>query len=83
MARINIKTLTDEIALHDAFSTTPKSKIEDVLRTIFTTITNHVVANDEVAIPGFGKFSLFESGTTGRKKLKYSQAKAVKDAVNA
>ena len=83
MARINIKTLTDEIALHDAFSTTPKSKIEDVLRTIFTTITNHVVANDEVAIPGFGKFSLFESAVTNKKKLKYSQAKAVKDAVNA
>ena len=83
MARINIKTLTDEIALHDAFSTTSKSKIEDVLRTIFTSITNHVVANDEVAIPGFGKFSLFESSTTGKKKLKYSQAKAVKDAVNA
>ena len=83
MARINIKSLTDEIALHDAFANTSKSQIEDVLRTVFSTITNHVVANNEVAIPGFGKFSLFESSTTNRKKLKYSQAKAVKDAVNA
>ena len=83
MARINIKALTDEIALHTAFSNTPKSHVEDVIRSLFTAITDHIVADNEVAIPGFGKFSKFTSSTTGNKKLKYSQAKAVKDAVNA
>ena len=83
MARINLPTLTSEIMLHDAFANTSKAQVEAVLRFTFDTIANHVVAGDEVALPGFGKFSLFESSATGRKKAKFTNAKALKDAVNA
>lgn len=83
MARINLPTLTSEIMLHDAFANTSKAQVEAVLRFTFDTIANHVTAGDEVAIPGFGKFSKFVSSTTERAKPKFQGAKAWKDAVNA
>ena len=64
MARINLPTLTSEIMLHEAFANTSKSQIDSALRHIFQTITDHVVAGDEVAIPAFGKFSKFVSSST-------------------
>ena len=83
MARTNIKDLTNDIMLHTAFEKASKSQVEDVLRTIFSTITDRVVAGDSVHIPGFGKFECFQSSVTGRKKPKFSGAKAFKEAVNA
>lgn len=83
MARTNIKDLTNDIMLHTAFDKTSKAQVEDVLRSLFTTIADRVIAGDSVHIPGFGKFEKFESSTTGRKKPKFSGAKAFKEAVNA
>ena len=83
MARTNIKDLTNDMMLHTAFEKASKSQVEDVLRTVFTTIADRVTAGDSVHIPGFGKFEKFESSTTGRKKPKFSGAKAFKEAVNA
>jgi len=83
MARTNIKDLTNDIMLHTAFDKTSKAQVEDVLRSLFATIADRVVAGDSVHIPGFGKFEKFESSTTGRKKPKFSGAKAFKEAVNA
>ncbi len=83
MARTNIKDLTNDLMLHTAFDKTSKAQVEDVLRSLFTTIADRVIAGDSVHIPGFGKFEKFESSTTGRKKPKFSGAKAFKEAVNA
>ena len=83
MARINLPALTSEIMLHDAFANSSKAQVEAVLRFTFDTIANHVIAGDEVALPGFGKFSKFTSSTTERSKPKFQGAKAFKDAVNA
>lgn len=83
MARTNIKDLTNDMMLHTAFEKASKSQVEDVLRTVFATIADRVTAGDSVHIPGFGKFEKFESSTTGRKKPKFSGAKAFKEAVNA
>lgn len=83
MARINLPTLTSEIMLHDAFANTSKAQVEAVLRFTFDTIANHVVAGDEIAIPGFGKFEKFTSSVTEKSKPKFKGAKAFKDAVNA
>lgn len=83
MARTNIKDLTNDIMLHTAFDKTSKAQVEDVLRSLFTTIADRVIAGDSVHIPGFGKFECFQSSVTGRKKPKFSGAKAFKEAVNA
>lgn len=83
MARTNIKDLTNDIMLHTAFDKTSKAQVEDVLRSLFATIADRVVAGDSVHIPGFGKFECFQSSVTGRKKPKFSGAKAFKEAVNA
>lgn len=79
MARINLPALTSEIMLHDAFANTSKAQVEAVLRFTFDTIANHVVAGDEVALPGFGKFERFESSVTGSIKPKFRPAKKFKD----
>ncbi len=83
MARTNIKDLTNDIMLHTAFDKTSKAQVEDVLRSLFATIADRVTAGDSVHIPGFGKFECFQSSVTGRKKPKFSGAKAFKEAVNA
>lgn len=83
MARINLKTLTETVMLHDAFENASKAKVEDAIRHIFDTILQATVNNDEVAIPSIGKFSKFTSAATGKSKLKFSGAKATKDALNA
>ena len=59
MARTNIKDLTNDIMLHTAFDKTSKAQVEDVLRSLFTTIADRVIAGDSVHIPGFGKFECF------------------------
>ena len=82
MARINLPALTNEVMLHDAFAYNTKSQVEDVLRHILSTITNHVVAGDEVALPGFGKFEQFQRAN-GVKVPKFRAAKAFKEAVGA
>ena len=83
MARINIPTLSSELALHEAFTNTSKAQVESVLRHLLTTIADHVVSGDEIALAGFGTFKPFTSSTSGKKKPKFTAAKAFKDAINA
>lgn len=81
MARINLPTLTSEIMLHEAFANTSKSQIDSALRHIFQTITDHIAAGDEVAIPAFGKFYKFTSSVTDSVKPKFKASKNFVDAV--
>lgn len=83
MARKNIKDLTNEVMLHEAFADVSKTKVEEALRMVFDTIQSNIVAGNDVAIPGFGKFSKFTSTVTEKSKPKFVGAKAFKDAVNA
>lgn len=78
--RLNIKDLTNEIMLHTAFENASKAQVEDVLRTILSTITTRVAAGDAVALPGFGKFENFER-SNGVKTPKFRPSKQFKDAV--
>ncbi len=80
MARINLPTLTSEIMLHEAFANTSKSQIDSALRHIFQTITDHIAAGDEVAIPAFGKFVNFVRANETHAP-KFRPSKAFKDAV--
>lgn len=77
--RINLPALTSEIMLHDAFQNATKAQVESVLRFILDTIADHVVAGDEVALPGFGKFERFQSSVTGSIKPKFRPAKKFKE----
>lgn len=81
MARTNIKDLTNDIMLHTAFEKASKSQVEDVLRTIFSTIEDRVVAGDSVHIPGFGKFEAYTSAVSNKTTPKFRAAKAFKATV--
>ena len=73
-----------------------KSKAEDIIAAMFTTIANEVTMGTEVAIPGFGKFMIVERAArmgvnpqTGAqikipasKTVKFKVSKTLKDACN-
>lgn len=80
--RLNIKDLTNEVMLHEAFAEVSKAKVEDALRTIFATIQSKVEAGDAVAIPGFGKFENF-TRSNGAKTPKFRPSSTFKAAVAA
>ena len=82
MARINLTSLTNEIGLHEALTDVRKAKTEDLLRAIFAFIKDHVIAGDDVAIPGFGKFENFER-QNGVKTPKFRPSTTFKAAVVA
>lgn len=82
MSRINKKALAEELALQDVFAELPKYKVEQFVEDFFSLLSTRVIAGDEVAIPGFGKFSKFTSSTSGRHKPKFTPAKAFKEAMN-
>ena len=81
--RLNIKDLTNEISLHTALADVSKAQVEDILRTVFSTISTKVIAGDAVAIPGFGKFESYTSSTSGKKSPKFRPSSVFKDAVVA
>ena len=81
MARTNIKDLTNDLMLHTAFDKTSKAQVEDVLRSLFTTIADRVIAGDSVHIPGFGKFEAYTSAVSNKTTPKFRAAKAFKAAV--
>jgi DNA-binding protein HU-beta len=74
----------------------PKAQAKAVLEAIFQAIAQAAAADEEVSVPGFGKFKLKSSPerqgrnpSTGEtiqiaasKKVTFTPAKALKDAVN-
>ena len=80
--RLNLKNLVEALELHDAFGETPKRQIEDVIRTLFSTIEAAVIADNKVAIPGFGTFTKHVSTTTGKAKAKFTSSATFKAKVN-
>jgi len=82
--RLNIKSLVEAVELHEALADAPKSKVEEVVRLVFATISDAVVAGDRVAIPGFGTFYKYESTTKpGQYTPKFKAAEAFKAGANA
>lgn len=80
MARYNKQSLIDDLALHNVFEDTPKSKVADLVNYLFDTIEERVTANDEVTIAGFGKFEKYQR-QNGTFKPKFTAFKDFKDAV--
>ena len=82
MARINKKVIVEELALQDFFAEAPKYKIEQFVEDFFQSLADKVIAGDEVAIPGFGKFAKFTTSTTGKHKPKFTPYGEFKAAMN-
>jgi len=80
--RINKPALVEEIMLHDVFADASKAQITDFVEFFFDKISSHVVAGNEVVIPGFGKFESF-TRSNGVNTPKFRPAKAFKDSVSA
>ena len=97
MAKISKVELINEIALHDAFANTSKSKVTSVVNHILDTITRHLVNGNEVNLSGFGIFKTTVSSARTAKVpgtdrtvevlaktvAKFKASKALKDAVLA
>ena len=97
MAKISKVELINEIALHDAFANTSKSKVTSVVNHILDTITGHLVDGNEVNLSGFGIFKTAVSfartakvpGTDKTVNVaattvaKFKVGKALKEAVSA
>jgi len=87
MARLNKQSLVDDLSLHRAFESTPKSQVAEVVDYIFELITDHVANGDDVTIAGFGKFQKTERTKNGEPigsfRPKLVTYKAFKDAVSA
>ncbi|MFW9602498.1 MAG: HU family DNA-binding protein [Prevotella sp.] len=89
--------LINEIALHDVFANTSKSKVTLVVNHIFDTITGHLVDGNRVTVSGFGIFKTAVSSAKTAKVpgtertvevpaktvAKFKASKALKDAVLA
>ena len=97
MAKISKVELINEIALHDAFANTSKSKVTSVVNHILDTITGHLVDGNEFNLSGFGSFKTAVSSARTAKVpgtdrtvevpaktvAKFKASKALKDAVLA
>ena len=97
MVKISKVELINEIALHDAFANTSKSKVTSVVNHILDTITTHLVNGNEVNLSGFGIFRTAVSSARTAKVpgtdrtvevpaktvAKFKASKALKDAVLA
>lgn len=97
MAKISKVELINEIALHDAFANTSKSKVTSVVNHILDTITGHLAEGNEVNLSGFGIFRTVVSSARTAKVpgtdktvevpaktvAKFKASKALKDAVLA
>jgi DNA-binding protein HU-beta len=97
MAKISKAELINEVALHDVFANTPKTKVTSVVNHILDTITGHLVDGNEVNLSGFGIFKTAVSkartatvpGTNktvevpAKTVAKFKASKALKNAVLA
>lgn len=81
MARLNKQSLVDQLYLHDALGDVSKRSIVDIVDTIFNTIEDAVVNDDEVAIAGFGKFERY-TRQNGVNKPKFTAFTDFKNAVS-
>ena len=54
---MNKKELVDKIAIEQGIS---KSKAEEVVNAVFSTIVDELKAGEQVKIPGFGNFAVKE-----------------------
>ncbi|MHB8098109.1 MAG: HU family DNA-binding protein [Sulfuricurvum sp.] len=80
MARINKAALVEEILLQDVFESATKKQVTQFVDDFFQTIANHVIAGDDVAITGFGKFEKYTK-QDGTFKPKFSAFTEFKSAV--
>lgn len=77
MTRINKPLLVEELLLQDIFAEATKGKVTEFVEDFFNLIAKHVVAGNEVAIPGFGKFERYtkQDGTFKPKFTAYGEFK--------
>jgi DNA-binding protein HU-beta len=85
--------IADKIAAEEGLS---KAQAKSIVDRVFTEITNAAISATETNVPGFGKFKIKETAArqgrnpaTGEtiqiaasKKLTFTPAKALKDALN-
>jgi DNA-binding protein HU-beta len=90
---MNITDLADHLAEQQGLA---KTNAKQAIETVLTAIVDAAVKGDEIALPGFGKFKVASraaregrnpaTGATikiaASKKLSFTPAKAVKDALN-
>ena len=82
MARYNKTNLVEDLILQDIFAEVSKKRITELVDDIFDLIQARVVAGDDVAFAGFGKFEKYQR-ENGSFKPKFSAFKDFKDAVSA
>lgn len=71
MARYTKVDLVNDLLLHDAFADRSKKFVTEFVEDFFDSLALKVVAGDEVAIPGFGKFSKYQGTTDGKLNGKF------------
>jgi DNA-binding protein HU-beta len=90
---MNITELTDHLAEAQGLT---KANAKQAIETVLAAITDAAVKGEEISLPGFGKFKVASraaregrnpaTGATikiaASKKLSFSPAKSVKDALN-
>ena len=91
---MNTSELAEHLAAKQGLT---KTQAKEAIEIVLAVITEAAVAGDEVSLPGFGKFKVASrparegrnpaTGATikiaASKKLSFTPAKAVKDALNA
>jgi len=91
---MNIAELAEQLAAKRGIT---KSDAKETIDTVFAAIADAAAAGEEFSVPGFGKFKVASrparegrnpaTGATikiaASKKLSFTPAKAVKDALNA
>lgn len=78
--RYNKASLVEDLTLHELFADVPKYKVAQFVDDFIEMITSKVIAGDEVALAGFGKFEKYQR-ENGSFKPKFTAFKDFKDAV--
>lgn len=79
---INKQALVNELMLQDIFANQSKTKVTEFVEDFFDLIANHVIAGNEVSIPGFGKFYKYTSTVDATKVTpKFKAFKDFKEAM--
>ena len=78
--RYNKASLVEDLTLHELFADAPKYKVAQFVDDFIEMITSKVIAGDEVALAGFGKFEKYQR-ENGTHKPKFTAFKDFKDAV--
>ena len=91
---MNITELVDQVSDQQGLT---KANAKEIIEAVLSAITDAAVNGEEIALPGFGKFKVASraardgrnpaTGATikiaASKKLSFTPAKAVKDALNS